>query len=162
MGVRTSEVGYNCATARRGDHESSYEHVVAFGRKKNIFQYPLFDVRRDLVHNIHRIEIHISCYVYLFSLTMAVIAETCSWWLLIDKAVFRLDLHLFYLVEYKDYNVLIYYRGILYWRMEEISWTERVTNKVAVNTVKEEWNSIATIKQKRLTSLVISCIGTAF
>ena len=36
MGVPTSEVGYNSATARRGDHESSYEHVVALeGEKKN-------------------------------------------------------------------------------------------------------------------------------
>jgi len=31
MGVPTSEVGYTSATARRGDHESSYEHVVALG-----------------------------------------------------------------------------------------------------------------------------------
>ena len=31
MGVPTSEVGYNSATARRGDHENSYEHVVALG-----------------------------------------------------------------------------------------------------------------------------------
>ena len=31
--VPTSEVGYTSATARRGDHESSYEHVVAL--KKN-------------------------------------------------------------------------------------------------------------------------------
>ena len=29
MGVPTSEVGYTSATGRRGDHESSYEHVVA-------------------------------------------------------------------------------------------------------------------------------------
>ena len=29
MGVPTSEVGYTSATVRRGDHESSYEHVVA-------------------------------------------------------------------------------------------------------------------------------------
>jgi len=36
MGVPTSEVGYNSATARRRDHESSYEHVVALeGGKKN-------------------------------------------------------------------------------------------------------------------------------
>jgi len=31
MGVLTSEVGYTSATAMRGDHESSYEHVVALG-----------------------------------------------------------------------------------------------------------------------------------
>ena len=34
MGVPTSEVGYTSATARRGDHESSYEHVVALGKKE--------------------------------------------------------------------------------------------------------------------------------
>ena len=33
MGVPTSEVGYNSATARRRDHESSYEHVVALEKK---------------------------------------------------------------------------------------------------------------------------------
>jgi hypothetical protein len=35
MGVPTSEVGYTSATARRGDHESSYENVVAL-KKKNL------------------------------------------------------------------------------------------------------------------------------
>ena len=33
MGVPTSEVGYISVTARRGDHESSYEHVVALEKK---------------------------------------------------------------------------------------------------------------------------------
>jgi len=33
MGVPTSEVGYTSATARRGDHEISYEHVVALGER---------------------------------------------------------------------------------------------------------------------------------
>ena len=33
MGVPTSEVGYTSATARRGEHESSYEHVVALEKK---------------------------------------------------------------------------------------------------------------------------------
>ena len=33
MSVPTSEVGYTSATARRGDHESSYEHVVALEKK---------------------------------------------------------------------------------------------------------------------------------
>jgi len=33
MGVPTSEVGYTSATARRGDHESSHEHVVALEKK---------------------------------------------------------------------------------------------------------------------------------
>jgi len=36
MGVPISQVGYTSATARRGDHESSYEHVVAL--KKTLFQ----------------------------------------------------------------------------------------------------------------------------
>jgi len=34
MGVPSSEVGYTSATARRGDHESSYEHVVTLEEKK--------------------------------------------------------------------------------------------------------------------------------
>jgi hypothetical protein len=34
MGVPISEVGYTSATARRGDHESSYEHVVALERER--------------------------------------------------------------------------------------------------------------------------------
>jgi len=47
MGVPSSEVGCNSATARRGDHESSYEHVVAL-EKKNIkylciYAYSMFD-----------------------------------------------------------------------------------------------------------------------
>ena len=33
MGVPTSEVGYTSATARRGNHESSYEHVMALEKK---------------------------------------------------------------------------------------------------------------------------------
>jgi len=33
MGVPTSEVGYTSTTARRGDHESSCEHVVALEKK---------------------------------------------------------------------------------------------------------------------------------
>ena len=36
MGVPTSEVGYNSATARRRDHESSYEHVVGLEGKKSL------------------------------------------------------------------------------------------------------------------------------
>lgn len=54
-------------------------------------------VRRDLVHNIHHIATYISYYEYVISLKMAFMAETWCWWLLINKAVFGLDLHLFYL-----------------------------------------------------------------
>ena len=36
MGVPTSEVGYTSATARRGDHEISYKHVVALGKKTTV------------------------------------------------------------------------------------------------------------------------------
>ena len=39
-----SEVGYTSATARRGDHRSSYEHVMAF--EKDVSKY---DQPRDLV-----------------------------------------------------------------------------------------------------------------
>ena len=38
MGVPASEVCYNSATARRGDHESSYEHVVALEKKNDVTQ----------------------------------------------------------------------------------------------------------------------------
>jgi len=37
MGVPNSEVGYTSATARRGDHESSYERVVALEKKIYIY-----------------------------------------------------------------------------------------------------------------------------
>jgi hypothetical protein len=56
---------------------------------------PHIDVRWDLVHNIYGTVIYISYYEYVVSLKMAFIAETCYWWLLIDKVVFRLNLHLF-------------------------------------------------------------------
>jgi hypothetical protein len=46
MGVPTSEVVYTFATARRGDHESSYEHVVALEKKKLSYDilrnYPVY------------------------------------------------------------------------------------------------------------------------
>ena len=37
MGVPASEVGYTSPTASRGDHENSYEHVVALEKKKKLF-----------------------------------------------------------------------------------------------------------------------------
>ena len=43
-----------------------------------IFQYPHFDVRRAVVHNIHDIALYISCYEYVLSLKMALTAKTCS------------------------------------------------------------------------------------
>ena len=47
MCVPNSEVGYNSATARRGNHESSYEHVVAL-EKKN----PLSD-KQDYINLVN-------------------------------------------------------------------------------------------------------------
>ena len=44
MGVPASEVGYTSATARRGDHESSYEHVVALERKIYILYTALCNI----------------------------------------------------------------------------------------------------------------------
>ena len=38
MGVPTSEVGYTIAKTRRENHESSYEYVVALGKKNFITQ----------------------------------------------------------------------------------------------------------------------------
>jgi len=57
MGVSTSEVGYTSATARWGDHESSYEHVVALDREKNgntkfrQFIYVTFKLSVDFLHS---------------------------------------------------------------------------------------------------------------
>jgi len=55
-------------------------------------------VRRDIVLNIHGIVIYISYYDFVFSLKMAFMAETCCWWLITNKVVFRIDLYLFYLL----------------------------------------------------------------
>jgi hypothetical protein len=41
-----------------------------------------------------------SYYEYMLSLKMAFTAETCCWYLPIDKVVFRFNLHLFYLLVY--------------------------------------------------------------
>jgi hypothetical protein len=38
IGVPTTEVGYNFATAERADHEVHKDHVVALG-KKNFSEY---------------------------------------------------------------------------------------------------------------------------
>ena len=48
MRVPTSEVCYTFATARRGDHESSYEHVVALEEEEknplNKQKYGRYDI----------------------------------------------------------------------------------------------------------------------
>jgi len=46
--------------------------------------------------------------------------------------------------------------------MEKISWTDRVRNEEVLHGVKEKKNFIQTIKERRLTGLVTSCVGTAF
>ena len=66
----------------------------------HILQYLHLDVQRNLFHNIHGIVIYISYYDYVLSLKMALTAKTRCWWLIIDKVVFRPDLHLFYLSVY--------------------------------------------------------------
>ena len=62
MGVPISEVGYTSATARRGDHESSYEHVVALEEeeKKKTFSTNLSEtflilrrIEREMTKNVH-------------------------------------------------------------------------------------------------------------
>jgi hypothetical protein len=52
---------------------------------------------RSRSYNIHDTVMYISYYENVLSLKMDFIAESCCWWLLIDKVVFRLNLHLFYL-----------------------------------------------------------------
>jgi len=49
MGVPTSEVSYTSATARRGDNESSYEHVVALEKKSFVLIASSFYFR-NIVH----------------------------------------------------------------------------------------------------------------
>jgi len=50
--------------------------------------------------NIHGTVTYISYYDSVFSLKMACVAKTCCWWLITNKAVYRLDLYLFYLPVY--------------------------------------------------------------
>jgi hypothetical protein len=45
--------------------------------------------------------------------------------------------------------------------MEKIIWTDRVKNADVLHRVKEERNILHTVKERRLTGLVTSCIGTA-
>ena len=52
MGVPTSEVGYNSATARRGDHENSYEHVVALERERKKPLCRVFTIIYDMMINL--------------------------------------------------------------------------------------------------------------
>ena len=53
MGVPPSEVGYTSAAARRGNHESSYEHVVALEKKiysvTNCVLKPCVYIQRALI-----------------------------------------------------------------------------------------------------------------
>jgi len=45
--------------------------------------------------------------------------------------------------------------------MEKISWTDHVRNDEVLDGVKDEGNILLTVN-RRLTLLVISCVGTAF
>ena len=60
MGVTTSEIGYNSATARRRDNESSYENVVALEKKKIYIYIPNTDIKY----------IYIYIYIYIFPILM--------------------------------------------------------------------------------------------
>jgi hypothetical protein len=46
--------------------------------------------------------------------------------------------------------------------MEKIIWTDRVKNEAVLRRGKEERNILHTIKEGRLTGLVIIWVGTAF
>ena len=46
-------------------------------------------------------------------------------------------------------------------RMEKISWTDRVKNEEVLHRVKQERNVPCTIKEGRLTGLVMYCVGSA-
>ena len=58
MGVPTSDVGYTSATARRGDHESSYEHVVALEKKNHFFVKKFIELMNLLRSVINFYPIH--------------------------------------------------------------------------------------------------------
>jgi hypothetical protein len=58
-----------------------------------------------------------------------------------------------------------YLEGFEMWcwrRIDKISWTDRVRNEEVLHRVNEERNILHTIKEERLTGLVISCVETAF
>jgi len=67
MGVPTSEVGYTSATARRGDHESSYEHVVAL-EKKNMMYWAGCSRSGDVKHGT-------GCYFIKIQVSAVCVAE---------------------------------------------------------------------------------------
>jgi hypothetical protein len=48
-----------------------------------------------------------------------------------------------------------------WWRVENISWTDRVRNEELLHGVKGERSVRHTIREGRLTGLVTSCVGTA-
>jgi len=105
-------------------------HLVGFIIKKHIFnvyyilQYLHLDIRRDLVHIIHGTVIYIFCYDYVLSLKMAFIAEKCCGWLLIDKFVFRLEVHMFYLLERHKRNSMDWYGITEEWKgLGEVNYT---------------------------------------
>jgi hypothetical protein len=48
------------------------------------------------------------------------------------------------------------------WRRMKISWTDRVRNEEVLHRVKEERNILHTVKRRKATGLVTSCLETAF
>ena len=100
------------------------------------------DVRRDLVHNIHCIVIYISCYEYELSLKIAFIVETCCWWLLIDKLVFRRKLRLFYLLGYLNTSRMPCLK-IISWDFYVISRVERNRKGAQNVSLSDGWRSFA-------------------
>jgi hypothetical protein len=46
--------------------------------------------------------------------------------------------------------------------MEKISWTDSVKNGNVLHRVKEGVNTLHSIKERRLTGVVMSCAGTDF
>ena len=77
MGFPTSKVGYTSATARRGDNESSYEHVVALEKKfqtvvvfntnlKHIYIRNGYEVRKQQLHicSVLHIVRHVSAAIF--------------------------------------------------------------------------------------------------
>jgi hypothetical protein len=53
-------------------------------------------------------------------------------------------------------------RNVLLEKDGATRYTDRVRNEDVLHTVKKERNILQTIKERRLTGLVTSCVGTAF
>jgi hypothetical protein len=79
MGVPTAEVGYTSATARRRDHESSYEHVVALGKKLLARAWYMAQILPPPKDNLRQINMTISWFLWkgeIFRVPLSTLQKT--------------------------------------------------------------------------------------